>query len=240
MKNIILFIVLTFFASAACAQPEELSANADSKGTAFKMYFEPGEEHNYPSFVVWLQDTEGNFIQTLFVTESVGTGIYPYKPAGDLKWEKGPGEAKRPAALPYWFHKRGGRDFEGAQLPTPQKPVVDAFTGATPRGEFILNLKANNELTGKVRLYVEVNQPWDVNEFWTNNKHPENNNYLTSCQPALIYAVTIDLVSPMETYYLNPVGHSHPYGKDGRLYTNLTTFTTALEIFDVIKVQVMQ
>ncbi len=240
MRNIALFILFIVFALSVKAQPEELSANSSANGTAFKMYFEPGDAHNHPSFAVWLQDMEGNFIQTLFVTKSVGTGVYPYKPAGDLKWEKGPGEAKRPAALPYWFHKRAGRDFEGADLPSPKKPVVDAFTGATPKEEFILNLKTNDKLTGKVRMFVEFNQPWDVNDYWTNNKHPENSNYLTSCQPALVYAVTINLVSPMETYYLNPVGHSHPYGEDGRLYTNLATFTSALNIFDVIKVQVIE
>jgi hypothetical protein len=79
-----------------------------------------------------------------------------------------------------------------------------------------------------------VNQPWDVNKFWTNAKY-DNDIYLTSCQPALVYAVTVDFSQPMHTYYLNPIGHSHPYGADGLLYTNLKTFTTALDIFSEIR-----
>ncbi|MFO7862765.1 MAG: hypothetical protein R6U85_02085 [Salinivirgaceae bacterium] len=72
-----------------------------------------------------------------------------------------------------------------------------------------------------------------MNKFWTNAKY-DNANYLTSCQPALVYAVTVDFSQPIDTYYLNPIGHSHPYGADGLLYTNLKTFTTALNIFSEI------
>ena len=31
---------------------------------------------------------------------------------------------------------------------------------------------------------------------------------------------------------MNPIGHSHYSGKDGQLYTNLTSFSTALELLD--------
>jgi hypothetical protein len=101
-----------------------------------------------------------------------------------------------------------------------------------------MSLEAGEKIEGKIRLLVEVNQPWDVNDFWTNNKYPGNNEYLTSCQPALVYGVTIDTNNPMDKYYLNPIGHSHPYGADGKLYTNLSTFTTSLDIFPVITVEI--
>ncbi len=39
-------------------------------------------------------------------------------------------------------------------------------------------------------------------------------------------------------YYLNPVGHSHYSGADGKLYSNLKTFTTALEIFESITLKI--
>jgi polyphosphate kinase len=42
----------------------------------------------------------------------------------------------------------------------------------------------------------------------------------------------------MEAYTLNPIGHGHYAGKDGKLYTDLSTFTTALQIATEIKVVV--
>ncbi|ALO16780.1 hypothetical protein L21SP5_03165 [Salinivirga cyanobacteriivorans] len=239
MKKInVLIIVLVSVAATVSGQTEAITANQAAKGTALQLHFEAGEAHNHPSFAVWVEDLQGNFKQTLFVTKSVGTGIYPYKPAGDLKWEKGPGRAHRPAALPYWFHKRDEEKLQDANIPDPDNPVPDAYTGATPKQNFNLAVRTDEPLQGKVRVLLEVNQPWDVNEFWTNAKHPENTQYLTSCQPAVIYAVTIDLDKPMDMYYLNPIGHSHPYGADGKLYTNLTTLTTALDIFTKIKLKI--
>lgn len=234
MKSSLTIFLLWGIINIVSGQQNQLNAGA----TAFEMTFKAGDAHNHPSFAVWLEATNGNFIQTLFVTESVGTGIYDYKPDGTLRWTKGPGEARRPAALPYWFHKRDNQKTENATLPSPSDPVLDAYTGATPKNSFSMSLEASEKIEGKIRLLVEVNQPWDVNDFWTNNKYPGNNEYLTSCQPALVYAVTLDTNNPMDKYYLNPIGHSHPHGADGKLYTNLSTFTTALDIFPVITVEI--
>jgi hypothetical protein len=46
------------------------------------------------------------------------------------------------------------------------------------------------------------------------------------------------LDSELTEYYLNPIGHSHYSGKDGLLYTDLSTFTTALQIAEKIVVRV--
>ncbi len=239
MKKIfVLTIILISVAAVINGQPETITANQSAGGTELLLHVEAGEAHNHPSFAVWMEDMQGNFIQTLFVTESVGTGIYAYKPAGDLKWEKGPGRAHRPAALPYWFHKRDGQKSSGAEIPNADNPVADAYTGATPKQNFNLSLNTDEPIKGKVRILLEVNQPWDVNDYWTNARYPENTQYLTSCQPALIYAVSIDLANPMDAYYLNPIGHSHPYGANGKLYTNLTTLTSALEIFKEIRLTI--
>ena len=233
-----IFIVSIALSSGLSAQPDAISVNPGGDGTVFEMTVFSGKAHNHPSFAIWLEDVDGNYVQTLYVTQSVGTGIYPYKPSGKLKWEKGPGEGIRPASLPYWFHKRNVNEPGKAVLPSSANPVPDAYTGATPKSDFSLELHADKRLTGKIRILMEVNQPWDVNEFWTNGKYADNPEYLTSCQPALVYAVTVDMDKPMDSYYLNPIGHSHPYGADGLLYTNLTTITTALDIFREIRVVV--
>ena len=39
---------------------------------------------------------------------------------------------------------------------------------------------------------MEINQNWDWNEYWTNDKYPDDENYKMSCQPALVYEAVID------------------------------------------------
>lgn len=235
MKYFILFIISIALSSSSLAQNNGVATDKTTHATSFEISFINGKAHNHPSFVIWLEDVDGKFLQTLKVTQAVGTGIYPFKPTGQLQWEKAPGEGIRPAALPYWFHKRNIKHPHKSSLPSATNPVPDGVTGATPKSDFKLELHANQKLQGKVRVMVEVNQPWDVNEFWINAKYPENLEYLTSCQPALVYAVTIDFNQPMESYHLNPIGHSHPYGADGLLYTNLSTISTAFDIFREIR-----
>ena len=77
---------------------------------------------------------------------------------------------------------------------------------------------------------MEINQAWDSNRYWNNNKFPGNNNYFGSLQPALVYAVTVDPAEKGKEYHLNPIGHSHPTGDNGELFTDLTTLTTAKDI----------
>ena len=77
---------------------------------------------------------------------------------------------------------------------------------------------------------MEINQAWDSNDFWTNNKIPDDLNYYTSLQPAIVYAVTIEQEDSTNEFFMNPIGHSHPSGANGKLFTNLMTLTSAKEI----------
>jgi hypothetical protein len=88
-------------------------------------------------------------------------------------------------------------------------------------------------LNGVYTLFLELNQSWDWNEHWTNNKFPGDNEYKTSSQPALVYVTKLDTNS-REEMELKPVGHSHYSGKDGKLYDNLNTLSTALKIANKI------
>jgi hypothetical protein len=98
---------------------------------------------------------------------------------------------------------------------------------------------ADNPLPDKFKVMLEINQNWDWNEYWTNNKYPDDENYKWSCQPALVYEAAIDLKSLQDSYKMNPVGHSHYSGKTGELFTDLSTLTTALQIADstIVKVK---
>jgi len=213
-------------------------SNIDGKGTALSLEFHKGPMHNHPSFAIWLEDLEGKFIQTLFVTKYVATGIYGHGELESGKWKAEPGAAVRPATLPYWLHKRGHLTGRVPDLPTPDNPVPDAISGATPSADFILQTKSDKILPRRFRVLLEINQAWDSNRYWTNNKYPDDFDYMTSLQPALVYAVTVDLDSDISEYYLNPIGHSHYSGKDGRLYTDLSTLTTALHIVEKVVLKI--
>ncbi len=84
----------------------------------------------------------------------------------------------------------------------------------------------------------EINQNWDWNEYWTNDRYPDNVNYLNSAQPAVVYEANIDMENIRERYLLKPIGHSHPTGATGELFTDLSTLTTALKIADSVVVAI--
>lgn len=199
--------------------------------------FQKGKAFNHPSFAVWTEELEGNYIETLYVSGYVAKGRFGFGEIEPGKWKNEPGEARRPATLPYWAHKRNIKSPDGLFIPSPQTEVPDALTSATPRTSFKLETATSLQEIKKFRVLIEINQAWDANEFWTNNKFGDDTNYFGSLQPALVYAVTVDPNDVETEYYLNPVGHSHPTGANGVLFTDLTTLTTAKEIASKIIVR---
>jgi hypothetical protein len=123
-------------------------------------------------------------------------------------------------------------------MPTQEQSVADAYTGATPAGDFLLKTKTNDALPKQFRIMFEINQSWDWNEYWTNNKYPDDEDYKTSSQPSLVYAVDIDLENREESYELIPIGHGHYSGKDGEIYGELDNMTTAMEIVNSVIVRI--
>jgi hypothetical protein len=83
---------------------------------------------------------------------------------------------------------------------------------------------------------MEINQTWDWNQYWHNNKFPDDEEYKTSCQPALVYMVEVDLRSDKTNWVMVPIGHSHPSGKTGELFADYSNHTTALQIAERITV----
>jgi hypothetical protein len=246
LRTTIIFLAILLLSANLMAQkkktkstefnPVILQTNIDGQGIEFEIELHKGSEFYYPLLAIWIEDMSGNFIQTIYVAQSIAKGVFVYGQVKDNGWEK---ESKRrPAALPYWSHKYGFRAGDGLFLPTPENPVADAYTGATPTSDFILKSKSDNELPQKFKILFEINQSWDWNEYWTNNKFPEDNEYKTSAQPALVYAADIDLSTNQKEYLLKPIGHSHYSGKTGELFTDLSTLTTALEIVDKIIVKI--
>jgi hypothetical protein len=217
--------------------PDQITSNPSGTGPALEIEMTRGEGHNHPLMAIWVEDESGKFIQTLYVAESIGKGVFQHGDASRGFWM--PGEIRRPAALPYWSHRRGIKAPDGLYLPTPDNPIPDAYTGPTPPKSFILHTRLDEPGLRKFRVLFEINQTWDWNEYWTNNKFPDDDEYKTSCQPALVYAVTIDLDDPQEKYTMEIIGRSHQSGTDGMLYDDIQTLTTALHIADEIQVRIV-
>lgn len=245
--GLINLVLLMIFVIAACGTQysqgkskahttDTIYANANGIGTAFEFYFIKGKEHNHPLMALWLEDEAGNYIQTLYVTQSVATGIFKYGRHEKGKWVAAP--RKRPAALPYWAHKSGLAFTDSNAIKTKPAIIPDAYSGATPKGNYLLNTKADKQLNGNiVKVLFEVNQTWDWNDYWHNAKFPEDEEYKTSCQPAVVYAATIDLSKPNMEYELQPIGHSHYNGSNGNLSADLSTLTTALQIVQKVTIK---
>ncbi|MCB2197184.1 MAG: DUF2271 domain-containing protein [Bacteroidetes bacterium] len=242
MKYLQTFVMLFFAVNVLMAQERakeeivEFETNTKGNGVSFEIEFQKGPEFYYPIMAFWIEDENGNYIQTLYVSQSIAKGVFNYGQVKDNRWIKD--SKRRPAALPYWAHKRGIKAKDGLYIPTPDTPIADAYTGPTPQDNFILKTKADEKLPKKFKILMEINQSWDWNEYWTNDRFPDDEDYKTSSQPALVYSVDVDLDSKKQSYVLQLIGHSHYSGKDGKLYTDLSTITTAKEIVDKILINI--
>ncbi len=237
---LLLSVIAVSCVSKRVAESEIISitSNTSGSGNPLTIEFVKGKAHNHPSFAVWIEDLEGNYIETLFVTRYVATGVYGRKEVRPGLWANEPGEVRRPATLPYWAHKRNIKAPDGLFIPSPETALPDALTAATPPGNFNLHSALTETLDHSYKLLVEVNQPWDSNQFWNNARLPGDPHYFTSLQPSLVYATTITPRDKMPTRVLNPIGHGHPSGTDGTLFTDLSTLTTAKEIFESIALHI--
>ncbi|MFA5218106.1 MAG: hypothetical protein WC388_04125 [Bacteroidales bacterium] len=251
MKTRLLIFLLPavlLITGVACSQQKKLGESESQIETiildgpvgqqSLQINLEKGRYHNHPTFALWIESLDGTYIKTLYVTRMLGTGIYGHGAINQEKWDTKPGPQQRPATLPYWLHKRSAA-LNVPLLPSTENPVTDATIGATPAGAFRMESGLPATLDGPFRILMEINQPWDWNEFWTNALY-DDPDYRTSCQPSLVYAGMLDPAQSGETIFLNPIGHGHFAGWDGRLYTDLRSITTAKDIIDFISVKLIE
>ncbi|MEE4114861.1 MAG: hypothetical protein V2I37_01755 [Marinilabiliaceae bacterium] len=211
------------------------SVNDQGEGPWITLEFQRGDSFYYPLMAIWLEDLEGNYIQTLYVAKSVATSVFRFGNVKDNKWE--PGIRRYPQTLPYWAHKRGVKAADGLYMPDPDKPIADAYTGATPLTGFVMSARADRQVESSVRIMLEVNQNWDWNEYWTNDLYPDDKFYKLSCQPAVVYQAVLDPALSGGEVLMKAIGHSHHSGASGELFPDLSTLTSALTIADSIIVR---
>ncbi len=191
--------------------------------TFYAMGFIPIE--NEPQMAIWLEDTCGNFLSTVYVTERSAT----------QGWRMA-GGARRPEALPRWSHRRGIAAPDGLYMPTADAP--EAATGATPHGSFTACFATGQS---PAIVYAEINHSADFNQYYTAEALPGTPSYSGgkegSGQPAIVYRAPILVEGSSEIIVLKPIGHSSPDGSDGLLRTSLDSITSALDIVSRISLK---
>jgi len=105
MKRLLFVVILTVLV-LGCAAAQQ-TAPAAAVELTFIYTRQSGPASN--QFAAWIEDTEGKYIKTLYVT----------------KWTANDGYSKRPDSIPMWVKKSDPSKMTKAQ--------VDAVSGATPQ-----------------------------------------------------------------------------------------------------------
>nr|WP_129735455.1 hypothetical protein [Parabacteroides goldsteinii] len=185
---------------------------------------------NPPQIAIWLEDTKGNYLSTVYVTHKIATQTWLAS-----------GKNRRKEALPHWCYSRGVEYEDGLYLPTKKSPFTDGLTGATPHSGFDVKVHPGNELK-QFRVKIEINHSTDFNDNYPKSAKEGDSNYSGgkegSGQPAVIYAIDIDLASGRKEYTAELIGHSSADGSDGAIYPDTSSLTTALQIIKQITITV--
>lgn len=187
---------------------------------------------NPPQIAIWLEDGNGHYLSTVYVTHKIAT----------QSWISA-GKNRRKEALPHWCYSRGVRYADSLYLPTKESPFVDGMTGATPQGSFNVRLVPLSGLK-QFTVKIEINHSTDFNEAFPKSAAPGNPNYsggkMGSGQPALVYAASVDLTTGTKEFEALLVGHSSPDGSNGEVTPDVSKITTALHIVKRITISVQK
>ena len=155
MKKIFASVLLSVAAAFIWAEKISVAVN-------------PGEAYSKraPQIAVWVEDSDGTYVDTLFVT----------KKASGNKWIGSPKDG-RPESLPDWYKAKGQNPAEKIS-----KDEVDATTSATPKKGIVISKDLELE-KGKTYVFkCQANQSFDYNEYYTKK------NSGVDGQPAVLYA----------------------------------------------------
>lgn len=175
-----------------------------------------GEGWKGPQLAVWLEDEEGRYIKTLYVTQK----------ASGLSWFFGPKEG-RPESLPVWYHaSKHDSKKSAAQNSSPDKKDIDAVTSATPKGGLVINQKIDD---ASCVIKVEVNASFDYNSTWTKKNSGVNG------QPSLVYQALLP-AGQKDEVALELAGSGSVNGSSGDVYKNVGGIDSAKTIVRAVNV----
>lgn len=207
---------------------------------------------NQPQMALWLEDSSGNYVSTIYVTHRTAT----------QDWRAAPGEDKdkieRESSLPVWMHQHQTRgimaestcsgchdlhQFEKKEV-SPDSRLA-AITGATPEKSFIKEWSIPNNLkSGMYLVKAEINHSKDFNEYYKEEAGVTDSSYsggkMGSGQPSVIWQGKLGIGGRSGHVSLERIGHGHPSGKDGEVYPGFDKMDTAVGIIESITVKYTQ
>ena len=209
--------VLTVSSLAACAGEPEVARAPDSgvqAGPRFVLNLDPGEHYAkdmkvfvysytvWPQVAVWLERTDGTYVDTLYVTELAVTRAYTAAP-----------RQGRPEALPVWSHLKH-ESADAVSSPTTVGSTVtygNSLAARLPAGEYVVKL--------------ETNRSYDWNASYTKKNSGVNG------QPSVVYEARLTVGGERAEAKLMPVGTGSVDGADGNDRPGLDGIDTALAPF---------
>lgn len=161
--------------------------------------------------VIWAEDIEGNYIETLYITGA------DYK---ELKHgaKKNKGAQFYRECFPVWSSKLSRT---GKELPSPEKPYTDTVTSATPMDNFTVKTNIPGSFKPFV-IFAEINKSADNNEHYTD----ENNSW--AGQPSLVYRAECTEDNKNNSIKMEIAGHGGKIEDQPAIYSDLSTLDTAL------------
>lgn len=214
MKKIfVVFFALLVFQQAWA---KEISEN---RTATVRAIVTPGSEWKGkfpPQFALWIQDSDGNFSQTIFAT----------KKASNKKWIFAPKNG-RPESLPVWYHSC--KNFRAPE----SKNEMDAVSSATPKGGFEIAQKIQFSEEKKYFVFAEVNKSFDYNEFYPKDAGKNSAEYSgVNGQPSAVYRAELSFENPEAKLEL--IGTGSLDGKSGSIENKTETLTTAKNLVEKI------
>ena len=160
---------------------------------------------------LWLEDDSGQYVETLFVTHSVG---HEGLGNGYLKF-LGITLREVPGSLPVWAHRRNVR-YGDSLYPPRKAPLPDAMTGATIKSaEFVKSFPLSSDLVQMLspqswHCLLEINVSRDG-------------------VPSMVYRATVDSGKAGRTSFVF-AGYGEEKGRDGEFHDPGAVETSLSEI----------
>jgi hypothetical protein len=212
---LVFIVVLAFLGCTGCNAEKTKNISVNIQDGA-DLIIEPGENlqskmnifvfsvNKTPQIALWIEDSGGNYIKTVMVTDKGAKKSWMGNPKGG-----------RPEALPVWYHKIQSNSV---------KTDIDAVSAATPKETVKARINEDLLITGNTyNAYLEINQSFDYNDFWTEKNSGVNG------QPSLIYYAKFT-AGQSGKINLAPIGYGSVDGSNGKITDGTKNFTTALTI----------
>jgi len=212
-----IFTTIVFLSKICCTEAQDFSNGI------IDFIYQPGS--GGVQTVVWIEDGDGNYIGTVFITNFMGrnrTDSLNIDYIAGNRW----------SAFPIWAHKRNVIDttygidnlYPPSESQVSYPADMDAVSGATPTtGIQTKTLELVDLEYGEYRCWIEVNHSFDNNTF-------HDYSYYRG-QPSLVWNLTINVGdSPDSSMVLDYAGYGSPDGSNGDINDPDSTITTAVSL----------